>query len=174
MASLPARPYPAPSTTITLSPTILLLLSPPVWAKKCIDLRLTKFCPFPIRIPPPLESQRLIMINSMYDNVRNVEIAVHEQVSITLDKLVSSNVNGTHCLIMSRLNSDTPANPDINEGHRTSQGWRRPRGRPHTTWIQHVRAYIRLRTSTAWKRATDRLRWRMDATHTALYKGYAD
>ena len=75
-----------------------------------------------------------------------------------------------------RLDSDTPANQalalhrDIKEGRRVPQGWRRPRGRPRTTFVQQMKADTGLPISTTWKRATDRLRWRVDAT---ALQGYA-
>jgi hypothetical protein len=121
-----------------------------------------------------MRNQRLIMNIRWYDKVRNVEIATRTG----LPHIGTIIQRQRHALFghVVRLNSDTPANQalalhkDINEGRRTPQGWRRSRGRPRTTWIQQVRADTKLPASTAWRRATDRLRWRVDAT---ALQGYA-
>jgi hypothetical protein len=111
-----------------------------------------------------------------YDKVRNVEIATQT----SLPHIGTIILRQRHALFghVVRPDSDTPANQtlalhrDINEGRRVSQGWRRSRGRPHTTctWVQQMKADTGLPVSTAWRRATDRLRWRVDAT---ALQGYA-
>ena len=109
-----------------------------------------------------------------YDKVRNVEIATQT----SLPHIGTIIQRQRHALFghVLRLDSDTPANQalalhrDINEGRRVPQGWRRPRGRPRTTFVQQMKADTGLPISTTWKRATDRLRWRVDAT---ALQGYA-
>ena len=121
-----------------------------------------------------MRNQRLILSIKWHDRIRNVEVAKrtgfqHIGTTIQLRR---------HALFghVVRLHPDTPASQalslhrDVVEGHRIPEGWRRPVGRPRTTWIQQVRTDTGLPTSTAWKRATDRLRWRVDAT---ALQGYA-
>jgi len=121
-----------------------------------------------------MRNQRLIMNIKWYDKVRNVEIAAQTG----LPHIGTIIQRQRHALFghVVRLDSDTPANQalalhrDINEGRRVPQGWRRPRGRPRTTFVQQMKADTGLPISTTWKRATDRLRWRVDAT---ALQGYA-
>ena len=74
-----------------------------------------------------------------------------------------------------RLNPDAPAHQvlalqrDISMARRIPTGWRRPRGRPRTTWLDHIKADTGLPIATTWTRATDRTRWRRDATATLGY-----
>ena len=90
-----------------------------------------------------MRNQRLIMNIKWYDKVRNVEIATQT----CLPHIGTIIQRQRHALLghVVRLDSDTPANQalalnrDINEGCRVPQGWRRPRGRPRTTWVQQMK-----------------------------------
>ena len=121
-----------------------------------------------------MRNQRLIMNIKWYDRVRNVEIAGRTG----LPHIGTTIQRQRHALFghVARLNPDAPACQalallrDVNEGRRLPQSWRRPRGRPRTTWTQQVRTDTGLPVSTAWKRATDRMRWSVDAT---ALQGYA-
>jgi hypothetical protein len=76
---------------------------------------------------------------------------------------------------VARLNPDVPAHQvlalhrDISMARRIPTGWRRPRGRPRTTWLDHIKADTGLPIATAWTRAMDRTRWRRGATATLGY-----
>ena len=59
---------------------------------------------------------------------------------------------------------------DIAMGRRVPAGWKRPRGRPRTTWSDQLRKDSGKPVSTLWTRAQDRLLWRRDAT---ALPGYA-
>jgi hypothetical protein len=115
-----------------------------------------------------MRNQRLIMNIMWYDKVRNVVIA-----ALTgLPHIGTIIQRRRHALFghVVRLASDAPANRalallrDIGEGRRVPQGWRRSRGRPRSSWTGQVKADTKLPVSTAWRRAENRLRWRVDAT----------
>jgi len=58
---------------------------------------------------------------------------------------------------------------DIAMGRRVPPGWKRPRGRPRTTWSDQLRKDSGKPVSTLWTRAQDRLLWRRDATALSGY-----
>ena len=59
---------------------------------------------------------------------------------------------------------------DISMGRRVPAGWKRPRGRPRTTWSDQMRKDTGKPVSTLWTRAQDRRLWARDAT---ALRGYA-
>ena len=59
---------------------------------------------------------------------------------------------------------------DIAMSRRLPPGWKRPRGRPRTTWSDQLKKDSGKPVSTLWIRAQDRLLWRRDAT---ALPGYA-
>ena len=52
---------------------------------------------------------------------------------------------------------------DITAKRRVPSGWKRPRGRPCTTWLSQIRQDNGLPITTSWTRAGDRVLWRADA-----------
>jgi len=53
---------------------------------------------------------------------------------------------------------------------RIPTSWKRPRGRPPSSWIIQIRSDTGVSVATSWKRASDRVVWKAGAT---ALKGYA-
>ena len=121
-----------------------------------------------------MRNQRLILNVHWYDKVRNSEVAKQTG----LPHIGTIIQRRRHALFghVVRLDPNTPAHQalalerDIGMGRRIPTNWKRRRGRPANTWTQQLRTDTGLPVSTAWRRAMDRERWRVDAT---ALKGFA-
>ena len=110
-----------------------------------------------------------------FDKVKNAEITRRTDLS-HIGEIVQRR---RHSLFghITRMDPLTPAHMalkscrDISMGRRVPAGWKRPRGRPRTTWSDQMRKDTGKPVSTLWTRAQDRQLWARDAT---ALKGYGE
>ena len=75
---------------------------------------------------------------------------------------------------VARLSSNTPANQAlaicclVRDGTRPANGWKRPRGRPHTTWTHRIHHDTGIPATEALQLACDRRLWRTIATADSM------
>ena len=121
-----------------------------------------------------MRCQRRILGVRWFDKVKNAEITRRTGLS-HIGEIVQRR---RHSLFghIARMDPLTPAHMalklcrDISMGRRVPAGWKRPRGRPRTTWSDQMRKDTGKPVSILWTRAQDRQLWARDAT---ALKGYA-
>ena len=121
-----------------------------------------------------MRCQRSILNVKWSDRVRNTDISLRTGLA-HIGTLIQRR---RHALFghVARMNEFAPAHMamrlarDMAAVRSVPAGWRRPPGRPRSTWTGQIRKDTGVSIATTWTRALDRSRWRADAT--ALH-GYA-
>jgi len=115
-----------------------------------------------------MRCQRRILHINWYDFVSNAEVLSRTGLArvATIIKRRRLGLFGH----VARLPSSTPANQILKtccqakDGNRPCADWKRPRGRPHTTWIHQICQDTGVTASEALELAEDRRFWRTIAT----------
>ena len=121
-----------------------------------------------------MRCQRQILGIRWQDKVKNTEIQRRTGLS-HIGTLIQARRHSFFGHIV-RMNQKAPAHiiaklcHDISMRRRIPEGWKRPRGRPRTTWLSQIKQDNGLPLSTSWRKACDRMAWSVDAK--ALH-GYA-
>jgi hypothetical protein len=121
-----------------------------------------------------MRCQRRILGVRWFDKVKNAVITRRTGLSHIGDIIQRRR----HSLFghAARMDPSAPANMslklcrDISMVRRVPAGWKRPRGRPRTTWLDQLRQDTGKPVATLWTRAQDRQLYVRDAT---ALKGYA-
>lgn len=121
-----------------------------------------------------MRCQRQILNIHWFDKVRNTEISRRTNLPHIGDLLQKRR----HSLFghIVRMHPSTPGHRalalcrDFSMNRRIPVGWKRPRGRPRTSWISQLKTDTGVPIATSWSRAGDRRLWKADAT---ALKGYA-
>ena len=147
------------STKLRLYTTLIvpiLLYASETWTINQADLdRLQAF---------HMRCQRRILGVRWFDRVKNVTISNRTKLPPIGDMITSRR----HSLFghVVRMDPSSPANQalmlwrDISMDRRLPADWKRPRGRPRSTWVGHIKKDGGVPLSTAWTRALDRGLWR--------------
>ena len=114
-----------------------------------------------------IRCQRRILHINWYDFVSNAEVLGRTELARVATIIKRRLGLFGH---IARLPSSTPANQILKtccqakDGNRPCADWKRPRGRPHTTWIHQICQDTGVTASEALELAEDRRFWRTIAT----------
>ena len=120
-----------------------------------------------------MSNQRKILGVHWYDRVKNTEI----QRRTNLPHIGSLIQRRRYSLFghVVRMQPDAPAHSimklasDITIKRRLPNSWKRPRGRPRSTWLGQIRKDNGLPLQTSWSRASNRVVWLSGATALQSY-----
>ena len=122
-----------------------------------------------------MSCQRRILGIRWQDMISNVKVAAQTH-QANINTLIQMRRHALFGHVV-RMNKRSPAYTaatlyrDISEERRVPSGWKRPPGRPRSTWMGQIKADHHNRpTSTLWRLAGDRVKWKVDAK---ALNGYA-
>jgi len=120
-----------------------------------------------------MRCQRRILNVHWYERVANISIASQTNLP-HIGALIAARRYTLFAHVV-RLPTDVPCNMafrlwrDTSMKRRIPTSWKRPRGRPRTSWFSQMRSDMGVPVATSWKRASDRVVWKAGATALKSY-----